>query len=195
MFEATILLIKTKQLMKKLFLAIAIAAISTTGYSQTGNNQIGVGGDFAIPMGDFGDAFKTGFGGYAKGLFGIGQAGQITFTTGYSSFKAKDLASDESLTASIIPLLLGYRHNFSGFYVEPQAGYNIFGAKAKYLGQSSSDSKGGFGYAIGIGYIVSKVDLGVRYQGGKPSGDGDETSDWSIIGIHVGYNFTLGGSK
>ena len=178
--------------MKKLFLAICIAAISVTSYSQKGHNQIGIGADVGIPIGDFGDAFKTGFGGYAKGLFGIGEAGQITFTTGYLAFKAKDLGSDESLTASIIPLMLGYRHNFSGFYAEPQAGYNIFGAKAKFFGQSESDSEGGFGYAIGIGYVISNVDLGVRYQGGKPSGDGD---DWSFIGIHVGYNFTLGGSK
>jgi len=181
--------------MKKLFLAIAIAAISVTSYAQKGTNQIGVGGDVGIPIGDFGDAFKTGFGGYAKGLFGIGEAGQITFTTGYSAFKAKNLGSDESVTASIIPLLLGYRHNFNGFYAEPQVGYNIFGAKAKYLGQSESDSQGGFGYAIGIGYVVSNVDLGVRYQGGKPGGDNQDGSYWSFIGIHVGYNFTLGGSK
>jgi hypothetical protein len=53
--------------------------------------------------------------------------------------------------------------------------------------------KGGFGYAIGIGYVVSNVDLGVRYQGGKPGGDNQDGSDWSFIGIHVGYNFTLGG--
>jgi hypothetical protein len=181
--------------MKKVFLAICIIAISATGYSQTGNNQIGVGGDVAIPMGDFGDGFKTGFGGYAKGLFGIGEAGQVTFTTGYSGFKAKGSTSEESATASIIPLLAGYRHNFSGFYVEPQVGYNIFGLKYKSSGISVSDSEGGFAYAVGLGYVVSNVDFGVRYQGGKPSGSGSDSINWSFIGIHVGYNFTLGGSK
>ncbi|MEP7376156.1 MAG: outer membrane beta-barrel protein [Chitinophagaceae bacterium] len=181
--------------MKKVILAICVSAICVIGYSQSGNNQIGVGADLALPMGDFGDGVKTGFGGYAKGLFGIGEAGQITFTTGYSSFKLKGLDPDESGTASIIPLLAGYRHNFSGFYVEPQVGYNIFGAKVKILGQSSSDSNGGFAYAIGLGYVVNNVDFGVRYQGGKPSDSGGDSSDWSIIGIHVGYNFSLGGSK
>jgi len=176
--------------MKKVFLAICIAAISATGYSQSGKNQIGVGADLGIPVGDFGDVVKTGFGGYAKGLFGIGEGGQITFTTGYSSFKAKGSTSEESATLNIIPLLAGYRHNFSGFYAEPQIGYNIFGAK--YKGTiSGSDSEGGFAWAVGFGYVVSNVDFGVRYQGGKPSGDGN--SDWSFVGIHVGYNFSLGG--
>ncbi|HKZ65003.1 MAG TPA: hypothetical protein VJ111_01540 [Chitinophagaceae bacterium] len=178
--------------MKKVFLAICIVAISATGFAQKGNNQIGVGADLGIPIGDFGDAFKTGFGGYAKGLFGIGEAGQITFTTGYSAFKAKGSSSEESVTANIIPLLAGYRHNFSGFYAEPQIGYNIFGAK--YKGTiSGSDSEGGFAWAVGFGYVISDVDFGVRYQGGKPSGGGDGNSDWSFVGIHVGYNFSLGG--
>jgi hypothetical protein len=179
--------------MKKVFLAICIASISVTGYAQSGTTKIGVGADLAIPVGDFGDLAKTGFGGYAKGLFGIGEAGQITFTTGYSSFKAKGSNSEESATLNIIPLLAGYRQNFSGFYAEPQIGYNIFGLKYKGGGQSASDSEGGFAWAVGFGYVVKNVDLGVRYQGGKPSGGGDGSSDWSFVGIHVGYNFSLGG--
>lgn len=179
--------------MKKVFFAICIAVVSASCFAQSGKNQIGVAGDVAVPMGDFGDAFKTGFGGYVKGFYGVGEAGQITFTTGYSAFKAKGSDGDESATASIIPLMAGYRHNFNGFYVEPQAGYNIFGAKVKFLGESVSDSEGGFGYALGIGYVVNGVDFGVRYQGGKPSGEGDDTSNWGFIGIHVGYNFSLGG--
>ena len=179
--------------MKKVFLAISIAAISVTGYAQSGTTKIGVGADLGIPVGDFGDVVKTGFGGYAKGLFGIGEAGQITFTTGYSSFKAKGSTSEESATLSIIPLLAGYRHNFSGFYAEPQIGYNIFGAKYKGSIGSGSNSEGGFAWAVGFGYVISDVDFGVRYQGGKPSGDGEGNTDWSFVGIHVGYNFSLGG--
>src|SRR5688572_31967097 len=113
--------------MKKVFLAMSIAVISATGYAQSGTTKIGVGADLGIPTGDFGDGFKTGFGGYAKGLFGIGEAGQITFTSGYSAFKAKGSTSEEKATWSIIPLLAGYRHNFSGFYAEPQIGYTING--------------------------------------------------------------------
>ena len=171
--------------MKKVFLAICIAVISVSGYSQTGNNQIGVGADVGIPNGDLGDGVKTGFGGYAKGLFGIGEAGQITFTTGYTTYKFK-----EGLDGNyhIIPLLAGYRHNFSGFYAEPQVGYGIYGAKVKVLGESESDSEGAFTWAVGFGYVVNNVDFGARYQSGHKDG-----SSVALVGIHVGYNFSLGG--
>lgn len=174
--------------MKKLFLAICIAAVSVTGYAQKGTTKIAVGADLGIPVGDFGEGFKTGFGGYAKGLFGIGEAGQITFTTGYSSFKAKGSTDEVKATVNVIPLLAGYRHNFSGFYAEPQIGYSIFSTKLKSEEISGSTSDGAFAWAIGCGYVVSNVDFGVRYQSASKDG-----SSLSFVGIHVGYNFSLGG--
>jgi hypothetical protein len=176
--------------MKKVFLAICITAITVTGYSQSGKNQIGVGADVGVPTGDFADGVKTGFGGYAKGLFGIGEAGQITFTTGYSAFKFKGSTSEAKATWSIIPLLAGYRHNFSGFYAEPQVGYSINGMKFKSDGESASDSDGAFTWAVGFGYVVNNVDFGARYQSAHKDG-----STVSLVGIHVGYNFSLGGNK
>lgn len=178
---------KKQHFMKKLFLAICIAAVSVTSYGQKGT-KIGVGADFGIPTGDFGEGFKTGFGGYAKGLFGISEAGQITFTTGYSSFKAKGSTSDEKATWSIIPLLAGYRHNFSGFYAEPQVGYSINSAKVKVDGISASSSDGAFAWAVGFGYVIKDVDFGARYQSAHKDG-----GTISLVGIHVGYNFSLGG--
>lgn len=170
--------------MKKVLLAICITAISAAGYSQSGNNQIGVGADLGIPTGDLGDGVKTGFGGYAKGLFGIGDAGQVTFTTGYTTFSFKGGIDGDY---HIIPLLAGYRHNFSGFYAEPQVGYAIYGSKLSGYGSSS---EGAFTWAIGFGYVVSNVDIGARYQSGHKDG-----SSVALVGVHVGYNFTLGGSK
>lgn len=174
--------------MKKLFLAICIAAVSVTGYAQKGTTKIGVGADLGIPVGDFGEGTKTGFGGYAKGLFGIGEAGQITFTTGYSSFKAKGSTDEGKATLGIIPLLAGYRHNFSGFYAEPQVGYSILSAKVKAEGLSVSSSEGAFAWAVGFGYVVSDFDFGARYQSATKDG-----GSLSFVGIHVGYNFSLGG--
>jgi hypothetical protein len=176
--------------MKKLVLAICVTAISVTINAQSGTTHIGVGADLGVPTGDFGDGFKTGFGGYAKGLFGIGEAGQVTFTTGYSAFKAKGSTDDMKVTWNIIPLLAGYRHNFSGFYAEPQVGYSINSAKVKFEGESASDSEGAFAWAIGFGYVVNKVDFGARYQSAHKDG-----GSISLVGIHVGYNFSLGGSK
>lgn len=168
--------------MKKIILAICIITISATTYAQKGTTQIGVGADVGIPTGDFGDGAKTGFGGYAKGLFGIGEAGQITFTTGYTTYKFKG-GYDGNF--NIIPLLAGYRHNFSGFYAEPQVGYGIYGTKIKGLG---SDSEGFFTWAVGFGYAMNGLDIGARYQSGHKDG-----STLALVGIHVGYNFSLGG--
>lgn len=178
--------------MKKLFLLMTVGVISLAGYSQTGKNEIGVGVDLGIPNGDFGDYFKLGFGGYLKGLYGVGSAGQITFTTGYTTFSAKDeyvtALSADKIKASIIPLLAGYRHNFSGFYAEPQVGYGIYGSKVTAAGQKASDSEGAFTWAVGLGYAMSGFDIGARYQSASKN-----SQTTSVIGIRVGYNFSLGG--
>ena len=171
--------------MKKIILVFACIVALSTVKAQKGNNQIGIAAEVGLPMGDFGDSFKTGIGGSVKGLLGVGQAGQITFTTGYTKFKGKDNGLFD-YSSSIIPLLVGYRHNLSGFYVEPQIGYGIYGAKV----EDESNSDGAFTYALGIGFAASGFDAGVRYQGASKDG-----STTSLVGIHVGYNFTLGGAS
>jgi hypothetical protein len=107
--------------MKKLLLLTAIVTVSLLSQAQKGNNQIGIALEVAVPLGDFGDAAKAGFGGLIRGAFGVGTAGHITLTTGYSSFRSKsdieDALSADKITYSVIPILAGYRHNFSGFYV------------------------------------------------------------------------------
>ena len=76
--------------MKKVFLAIfGIVALAPTGLAQNGNNQITPALEVAIPTGDAGDASSIGLGVTVKGLYGIGEAGQLTFTTGYLSAGAK----------------------------------------------------------------------------------------------------------
>lgn len=113
--------------MRKTLLTLAVVAgLASASFAQTGKNQIGIGAEVGFPTGDFGDGFKTGFGGAAKGLFGIGTAGQVTGTVSYTSFKAKGSTSDVSATANILAILAGYRHNFSGFYIEPQMAYGAF---------------------------------------------------------------------
>jgi hypothetical protein len=178
--------------MKKVILLFAsVVTLSAMVKAQQGNNQIGIAAEAALPIGDFADSYKTGVGGSLKGLFGIGQSGQITFTTGYTSFKADESTDDFKITATIIPLLAGYRHNFTGgVYVEPQLGYGIYGSKVEIMNEDETDSEGAFTYAIGVGFAASGFDAGIRYQGA--SKDGNNTS---FVGVRVGYNFTLGGSS
>jgi hypothetical protein len=122
-------------------------------------------------------------------LYGVGEAGQVSFTTGCTTFSWKDLGPDESGHTWLIPILVGYRHNFSGLYVEPQLGYGIVGDKYEYSGISASDSENGFAWGADIGFARNGFDGGVRYQGITKDGT------LAMIGFHVGYNFTLGGKK
>lgn len=169
--------------MAAVFVLAAFAGVN----AQKGNNKIGVGLDLGMPMGDFGDASKMGIGGYVKGLYGVGQSGHLTFTTGYQTFKAKNLAAGESSTTSLIPLLAGYSHSFSGFYVEPQLGYSISRNKYSLQGTSGSNSSGSFTWAAGMGYAVNGFDIGLRYQ--SMANDG---STASFLGLRAGYHFMLG---
>ena len=181
--------------MKKMFFVAAFVAVAFIGANaQKGNNQLGVGIDVGIPTGDFGDSFGVGFGGYVKGMLGVGTGGQLTLTSGYTTYSMKDdiktLLSVDKASASIIPILVGYRHNFSGFYAEPQIGYSILGARVKASGVTVSDSEGAFAWAAGFGYVVSNFDFGARYQSMHKDGESD-----AIVGIRIGYNFSLGGAK
>lgn len=179
--------------MKKVFLAICIVTVSTFSYAQKGNNQIGVGADVALPMGDFGDLAKFGFGGYAKFLYGIGEAGQITLTSGYTTYQSKTIVKDafgaDKVSYSIIPALAGYRHNFSGFYAEPQVGYASIGSKIKGGPLDGSGSNGAFTWAVGFGYAKNGFEAGLRYQSTEDNGS------IAIAALHIGYNFSLGGSS
>lgn len=175
--------------MKKLLFSLAfIIVASIAANAQSGTIKIGIGAEAGIPVGDAKDALKTGFGGSAKALFGIGNAGQVTFTTGYSAFKGKNLEEGYKATLSVIPLLAGYRQNFSGFYVEPQAGVGIIGEKDEYGGQSETGSTTKFTWAVGAGYVISNVDIGVRYQRSEADG-----GNFSLVGIKVAYNIPIGG--
>ena len=179
--------------MKKVFLAIlGVSLFSIASFAQKGNNQVGVAAEVSIPTGDAGDVSSVGFGGTVKGLYGIGTAGQLTLTTGYITFSGKkeikDLLGADKITNSLIPILAGYRHNFSGFYVEPQVGYSISNAKVKGGMFEAKESDGAFTWAAGIGYVINNFEVGARYQSMHKDGESS-----AFVGFRVGYNFSLGG--
>jgi len=144
----------------------------------------------AIPTSDAGDASSIGLGVIVKGLYGIGEAGQLTFTTGYLSAGAKkeykNLPGVDKITSSMIPLLASCRHHFNDFYGEPQVGYGIYGAKIKGGEYASSDSQGAFTWTGGIGYIYNNFEVGARYQSMHEDGESS-----GFIGFRIGYNFSV----
>jgi len=171
--------------MKKIVFAIAIVATSFAVNAQTGKNQLGIGPEIALSTGEGGG---TAIGGTAKYMHGIGSAGQITLTAGY--LFDSETEGDIKTTESMIPVLAGYRHYFSGLFIEPQAGYISTGYKVSDGDDSFSASSGSFGYAIGGGYAMAQgLDLGVSYRNIAESGAK------GMIVFRAAWNFSLGGSK
>src|SRR5699024_4816039 len=105
-----------------------------SSFAQTGELDLNLGVDLGLPMGDFGDAANFGFGATAKGLYGISDQGQIELTVGYLSFSGKGVDTpfgSVKTSYGIIPVMLGYRHHFDQFYVEPQLGLAMVSSKTK----------------------------------------------------------------
>jgi Outer membrane protein beta-barrel domain len=179
--------------MKKIYMAFLAAILFyASTFAQKGNNRIGVGADLSLPTSDFGTYFKTGIGVYAKGMFGVGKSGQVTFTGGYSSFKEAGTWEDFTTTITIVPLLVGYRHHFHGVFVEPQIGYGVYGNKVNSVEEGFfTESGGAFTWAAGVGYTFTKqIEVSARYQTG-----GQKGINFGLFGLRLGYNFSVGGSK
>jgi len=180
-------------IMKKFCLIIASLIFSQTYiHAQKGVNKLTLAADIGIPMGDFEEVAKVGAGVMGKFLFGVSESGQITATTGVTFYGGKSfdfIDPEVKLSLRVIPILGGYRHNFNGLFIEPQVGVGIFGATAKYMGQSGSNSDNGFAWAVGFGYSKNNFETGVRYQSFENDGS------LSLVGIHVGYNFSLGSKR
>jgi Outer membrane protein beta-barrel domain len=178
--------------MRKINMVILASILfSASSFAQKGNNQIGVGGDLSIPSGDFASYFKTGVGVYVKGMLGVGKSGQVTFTTGYSSFKSAGDWTDANVIQTVVPFVFGYRANFNGFFIEPQIGYGAYTEKYPDGDGISTDGGGAFTWAAGIGYVFNKkIEVSARYQSASKDG-----SSVNMFGLRLGYNFSLNTSK
>ena len=174
--------------MRNLVTIIAVLFCAQS-HAQKGVNKLVLAVDIGFPTGDFADVANIGAGPLAKFLFGITPAGDITATTGVAFYPLKKKVDpgfsgydDLKGTWSVIPILVGYRHNLSnGIFLEPQLGMGIYALKAKYQGGSESDSETAFTWAAGIGYAKKNIEIGGRYQSGEKDGS------LSQFLIHVGY--------
>jgi hypothetical protein len=171
---------------------LATVMFCAGAFAQKGNNFIGIGGDLSIPTGQFASYYRTGMGGYIKGLFGVGKSGQVTLTSGYSTFKEAVKDGDVTRTAAILPLLIGYRANFNRFFVEPQIGYALYPYKLSSPEDGFATATGNaFNWAAGIGYVFnSRIEVSARYQNGSNAG-----TTVGLFGLRIGYNIPLRASK
>jgi opacity protein-like surface antigen len=190
--------------MKKLFLLTAIAgmfAVSNVS-AQTkdpamSGSKLGIGAEFAFPTGDFGDAYKLGYGGTLQFQTPIVEKLNFTASAGYLTFRGEDLgtvggATIRNADLNVIPVKAGINYFLAeNFYVGGELGA-AFG--------TGDNSKTSFAYTphIGIEFPVSdkgSIDLSARYEEWSTKYDLPGNANLNIksrfVGLRLAYNFGL----
>ncbi len=174
--------------MKKLFLSLAlIAGLGFAANAQTkdpamNGSKIGVGVDFAFPMGDFGDFMDYGVGGSLNFQAPIANKLNFVGEAGYLSFTSKEVLG-QTYNSAAIPLKAGVRYFLAeNFYAQGQLG------AAFATGDNNSGTAFVYAPSVGVEFPVSNkmaIDFGARYEGWSNNG----TS--SFIGLRAALNFGL----
>jgi len=155
---------------------------------QKGNNILCINGQAAIlsELNQFGGGIDI------KGLYGISKTAQLTASIGFALFNSKSSMNLENGTIRFIPFFIGYRQNIKSFFVEPEGGIGELGGKIDIGGDFSRTSIAAIFGAVGIGYNIKKLILGVRFQ----SAHGMENSSVGIwhdktfyyTSVFIGYS-------
>ena len=116
--------------------------------------------------------YGLGFGAFIKTGFPVSDAADVTFELGANFFPVK--GSGASYGTVMCPLKAGYRYTLNGtgegFYIEPQAGYNVYGISSlpDNNGEGIDLKYHGVIFAAGAGYLFTiagaPMDLNLRYE-------------------------------
>ena len=151
--------------MKKL-LTVFMILLLVAGFSYgqgKGKMAASVNGVVTIPFGDFGDAYKTGFGGTGTFMYFFTDQVAATFTAGYLTWTSKVLTD---LKSTAIPVLVGGRYYFGKDKLHPyvlvKLGMYFFSTDAPtftvggvtFGGGTTSSSEFGAGGGVGLMYEV-----------------------------------------
>ncbi len=177
--------------MKKFWTFLIILTIPALAFSQ-GNIGISAQGGMTLPIGDFGDLVKPGYGGTGFLFFELSPGIEITATSGKFMW---DLDSEEfDVTLSSIPLLLGVRYYLGEGGYAPYAALEggLHFLKTEGPGMVSETEEFGFGIGGGLLFRVTGnffIDLGVKYNSISDSEANDYSSDFLsfILGLRIAF--------
>ncbi|MEZ4759448.1 MAG: outer membrane beta-barrel protein [Flavobacteriales bacterium] len=189
----------------KLMLAgLAVAGAATVNAQSP---QVSLGVDLALPLGDFGEAYSLGVGPAAGFELPVGDNLGITAQLSYQFLTVKSDLSDFVKSSSMLPVQVGAKYYFmdqqEGFYGHVQLGihstsvttedqeFTILGTTTTIEGETSSSTN--FSWAIGAGYQLEKLDIGLRYNSISPDSDIEGAEASSYIGLRVAYLINVGG--
>lgn len=182
-------------------LTLSLAAMALAGSMAAQSPQISLAADLGLPIGDFGD-FASFIVGPSVGFeLPVGDKLGVTAQIGYQFVSLKN-DNPFIKSYSMIPVQAGLKYYFTeqqlGFYAHGQVGIHASTIKTEdftILGVTvagTSDSNTNLSYALGVGYQLEKLDLGLRYNAITPDGDApDGAKSSSYIGLRIGYLLNL----
>lgn len=177
--------------MKKIILSMAAVALTSGLMAQS--NQLSLGLDAGLPLGDDGDLYSLAVGPAAGFEFPVGDKVGLTAQVAYQFALMKSEFEGFSLT--LLPIQAGVKYYFTesqlGPYAHGQIGVHSATAKVEFFGISATETTTDLSWAIGGGYQLEKLDIGLRYNMISNGGDGVDNS--SYIGIRLGYLLPIGG--
>ena len=147
--------------MKKVLFVFAIAMLSfgavNAQESSAGGLHFGGGLRVALPIGDFSNGTSFGLGLELQGEYLFSDKFSGTFTTGYTSFFAKEIDGEKGDNTGYIPVLAGVRvYPSPQFFIGAKAGLGII--------TGGGESTSGFNYEPQIGYNGEKFQLALGYN-------------------------------
>ncbi len=192
--------------MKKHLLLLSLAFGGSIGlHAQT--NQLSLGVDLGLPMDPLSKEY-TFIPGVSAGFeLPLGTNMGLTLQAGYLIPQAKSDFTDVLSSASIIPVQAGLKYYFqeqqNGFYGHAQVGIHAFSESFKaidvagiHVADAETRSETNLSWAIGAGYQLDKLDIGLRFNmiipGDDAEAEGGETEAKSYIGLRVAYLLALG---
>ncbi|MCL4551357.1 MAG: porin family protein [Bacteroidetes bacterium] len=167
--------------MKRTILVVLAFILANVTLSAQTKFGIGVNGTYFAPIGDFGDVYKSGFGGSASLLYNVNDNIQLSLSSGYAQFsfnneKFNQLLSDFfsafgttvkvdiNSKLNIIPVMLGGKYFFTNSAFKPYAALDLglhivsvdassFKVNSQSYDAVKGQSKAATAWGIGIGFM------------------------------------------
>lgn len=182
-----------------LFASLALAGTTAT---MAQSNQLSFGVDLGMPMGDFGDMASFIVGPTVGFELPVGDMLGVTIQAGYDFVSLKSEAKDVFKSFTMIPAQVGLKYYFQeqqeGFYGHAQVGIHSMTVKTEDIDlgplgtiEGTSDSNTNLSWAIGVGYQLEKLDLGLRFNSISPDSDAEGAKASTYIGLRAAYLLNL----
>ena len=176
---------------------MSMAALAFASGMMAQDNQLSFGLDLALPMGDFADFASFGVGPAVGFELPVGDALGITIQVAYDFLTPNSDVKDVVKSTSMIPAQVGLKYYFmdqqEGFYGHGQLGVHATNTTFE-TSLVEDQSSTNFSWAIGPGYQLEKLDVGLRFNSISTDADApDGTSSSTYIGLRVAYLLPIGG--